>query len=292
MWVEWSFQALCMHEALIQLLQGELRMTGLHSQWPRGLYFNTLRFPSLDQGNSRPWPASFGVEFLTVLSPLHCITTSSQHPTAKLQNLENKFLHENPLPQTLSHQRSLTTASCVASTDILAVHSPLRQQHAALLCFPGVDARSFLKSFQEPWVRQRAPWHVWFTSHYSDAQLGGVGEGSVSPWNWAWVLLGWFRYLDLVLYSGVVSHSLRKRLLLYYYPSSVHTQPRHVTVQSATPMQSPWICVFTAWFPATRNDAWYPIETQKILLEWVENTIGGRPTQILSQASVSLYVKC
>ena len=73
------------------------------------------------------------------------------------------------------------------------------------------------------------------------------GGGSFSPRTWAWVLLGWFQYLDLVFYSGVVSHSLRKRLLLYHYP-----HPGHVTFQNATPMQSPWICVFTAWFPATR----------------------------------------
>ncbi|KAM7233618.1 hypothetical protein CapIbe_015754 [Capra ibex] len=133
-------------------------MTGLHFPVTKETrYFNTLRFPSLDQGNSHPWPASFGVGFLTVLSPLYRITTSSQHPTAKLQNLENKFLQQNPLPQTLSHQRSLATASWVAGTDIPGCPLSLRQQHAALLSVSQEwMPRSFLNSFQEPWVRQRA----------------------------------------------------------------------------------------------------------------------------------------
>lgn len=107
-------------------------------------YFNTLHFPSLDQGNSHPWLASFRVEFLTVLPPLSCITTSSQHPTAKLQNLENKFLQQKPPapdpfpPTQLDH-------SLLGRWHLHPWLSTLTQTTTCriIFCFPGVDAKKF-----------------------------------------------------------------------------------------------------------------------------------------------------
>ena len=139
--------------------------------------------------------------------------------------------------------------------------------------------RSFLNSFQEPWVQQRASWHVWFISHYSDAHI--------PTWIQLWGRIPSVPETGLEFSLGgstALTWSFTRELCPTvsgrgFYYITIHllpTHPGHVTFQNATPMQSLWTCVFTAWFPATRNDAWYLIETQKILLEWVENTIGGR----------------
>lgn len=164
MWVDWSFPSTLHARSFNELLQSELRMNRLHFPMTKDTrYFNTLHFPSLDQWNSHPWLASFRMEFLTVLSPEWNFLPSSLHSTASppplsipqpnFRTWRTSSFSRNPLPQTLSHQCSLTTASWVPGTDIHGCPLSLRQQHASLLCVSQWwMPRSFLNSFQEPWV--------------------------------------------------------------------------------------------------------------------------------------------